>query len=397
MTGSELAQLLQEHGVSFVSGVPCSYLGPLLPELWSREGIECVHAPNEGEAVAACAGAALCGRRTLAFMQNSGLGNAVSPLASLTAVFDIPVLLLVSVRGDGGREDEPQHRLMGRITEPMLDLLEIPSERLGPDPDQARETLARACAHTQKTSRPYALLAASDSVGGRPGPWPEPPPWREPRARVVTQMGREPSEVAPTRAQVLERIVSATPAGRSVVVSSTGYASRELYAIADRPSHLYMVGSMGCASALGLGIARSRPDITVVVVEGDGSALMRLGGLPMVGAQAPSNLIHLLLDNGAHESTGGQPTLAPSTRFAEIARASGYGLVLEGDTLDLVAAAFAPRAIEGPRFAHIRIRPGTRAALPRPREHPRQVALRFASHLSALPARISPGRRAAHA
>ena len=397
MTGAMLAQLLQEHGVSFVSGVPCSYLGPLLPELWSREGIDSVHAPNEGEAVAACAGAALCGRRTLAFMQNSGLGNAVSPLASLTAVFDIPLLLLISVRGEEGREDEPQHRLMGRITAPLLDLLEIPFERLGSDADQAREALERACGYVEKVSRPYALLAGSDSIGGSPGPWRASPERREPRARTVTQMGREHTEAAPTRAEALERIVSATPAGRCVVVSSTGYTSRELYAIADRSSHLYMVGSMGCASALGLGIARSRPDITVVVVEGDGSALMRLGSLPMVGAQGPSNLIHVLLDNGAHESTGGQPTLAPTTRFAEIARASGYGLALEGDTLDLVTSVLAPRAIEGPRFAHIRIRPGTRAALPRPREHPRQVAQRFASHLRALPVRIDPHLRAARA
>ena len=376
--------LLRRRLVSFVSGVPCSYLGPLLVELDGVQGIDVVHAANEGEAVAACAGAALGRRRSLAFMQNSGLGNAVSPLASLTSTFRIPMLLLVTWRGGRPGGDEPQHRLMGDITPRLLDLLEIPHEPLPDELVAVEDALDRADHHMTVEGRPYALIVGPDTFRPSMRGDRDPAAPRRSRSTPIERLGVGDSAARPTRADALARIIRSTPPKRSVVLSSTGYTSRELYAWTDRPSHFYMVGSMGCTAALGLGLAVARPDVHVVVVEGDGSALMRLSGLPMVGAIAPRNLVHIVLDNQVHESTGAQPTLSPSVGFADIAHASGYGLAVEGDRLEVLDAVLGARQADGARFAHLRIRPGTSGSLPRPLVTPEQVRERFERHLDGL-------------
>jgi phosphonopyruvate decarboxylase len=376
---------LRRHGVSFVSGVPCSYLGALLAELSAQREVQVLNAANEGEAVAACAGAALAGCGALAFMQNSGLGNAVSPLSSLAEPFRIPLLLVVTLRGEPQRSDEPQHRLMGAITGNLLDLLEIPWEPLPSRSDDVDAALARAQQHMKSTGRPFAWIAPADGFESTGRPWGVPDRTVPRTAPAVVELLRgRAAGMLPSRADALELVVRRTPEDRALVIGSTGYTSRELYACADRANHFYMVGSMGCASALGLGLACARPDVEVVVVEGDGSALMRLGSFAMIGAQAGRNLVHVVLDNAVHESTGAQPSLSPGVRFAEIARASGYGFAVEGDSLDVLDAVFAARPLAGPRFAHLRIRRGTRAALPRPHASPEALRQRFARHLDAL-------------
>jgi len=381
---SAFVGMLQRGGISFASGVPCSYLGSLIAELSTAPQIRLLNAANEGEAVAACAGAALAGRGALAFMQNSGLGNAVSPLASLVEPFRIPLLLVVSQRGDPRHGDEPQHRLMGAITGALLDLLEIPWEPLPAQPSELEAAFAQAQHALKSSGRPFAWVVGADGFASTGRSWDSEraAPHRAP------PVARIDDGALPSRSAALARIVSHTPEDRAVAIASTGYTSRELYACADRASHFYMVGSMGCASALGLGLSCARPDIAVAVVEGDGSALMRLGSFAMLGAQAGPNLVHVVLDNAVHESTGAQPSLSAGVRFAEIARASGYGFAAEGDSLAVLDGVFAARPAAGPRFAHLRIRRGSRASLPRPHMSPEAVRERFARHVDAL----RPGR-----
>ena len=189
----------------------------------------------------------------------------------------------------------------------------------------------------------------------------------------------------PSRRHALGRVIAHTPVDSTVVVASTGFCGRELYAIDDRPNHLYMVGSMGCVTPFALGLASARPDLRVVAVDGDGAALMRMGAFSTVGAYGASNLHHLLLDNGVHESTGGQATVSSGVSFAAIAAACGYGVAIEGDGLAVVDALFDGAAV-GPRFAALRIAPGTAADLPRPTATPVDVKDRLMRHIGSMAA-----------
>ena len=361
-------------------GVPCSFLTPFINYVINDPGLDYISAANEGDAVAIGAGSAIGGRPAVVMMQNSGLGNAVSPLTSLTWVFRIPLLLIVTHRGAPGLADEPQHELMGRITTAMLDTMQIPWE---PFPSQDRDiapALARAGGWLETERRPFALVMQKDTVNEHALTAGPPAPARDPdetRQFFSGHRGR------PTRAAVLERVSAATAGPGDVVIATTGYTGRELYALADRPNHLYMVGSMGCASALGLGLSRSRPDLRVVVVDGDGAALMRMGNLATIGSYGGSNLLHLVLDNEAHDSTGAQATVTANVDFAAIAAACGYRRTLSGDDLSLVDELLRPVTAHGPALGHLKIGTGTLGHLPRPRVSPAEVLGRLAKHIGA--------------
>ncbi|RME34381.1 MAG: phosphonopyruvate decarboxylase, partial [Gammaproteobacteria bacterium] len=309
------------------------------------------------------------GRRAVAMMQNSGLGNAVSPLTSLSHVFRIPTLLIVTHRGAPGLKDEPQHALMGPITERMLRTMEVPCEVFPQEPEAIAPALERAEGYMEREGRPYALLMKKGTVAPHPLRRQAVPAPAGERAGVRRlERGRP-----PTRREALERVLAGED-GRTVVIATTGYTGRELYALEDRPCHLYMVGSMGCASSLGLGLALARPDLRVVVVDGDGAALMRMGNFATLGAYHPPNLVHLLLDNGVHDSTGAQATVSAHVDFAGVARACGYRTILAGDDPALIDRLLAG---EGLRFGHLRTIPGTIEDLPRPAITPEQVRSRL--------------------
>ncbi|EHP40188.1 phosphonopyruvate decarboxylase [Cupriavidus basilensis OR16] len=172
----------------------------------------------------------------------------------------------------------------------------------------------------------------------------------------------------------------------TVVLASTGFCGRELYALDDRANQLYMVGSMGCLTPFALGLALARPDLKVVAVDGDGAALMRMGVFATLGAYGPGNLTHVLLDNGAHDSTGGQATVSHHVSFAGVASACGYASAAEGDHLDLLDQALsgaAPARAAGPRFVALTISAGTPDGLPRPTITPVDVKTRLARHIGA--------------
>jgi phosphonopyruvate decarboxylase len=325
--------------------------------------------------VAIAAGSELGGAAAIAMFQNSGLGNAVSPLTSLTHTFRIPVLLIVTWRGEpGGAADEPQHGLMGEITPAMLELMQIPWALFPKAEAEIGPALDRALAHMRAERRPYALVMQKGSVAESKlaqAPAAEAP---APSAPLPRARARH------TRREMLAAIRAA--AGRDLLIATTGYTGRELFALGDGPNQLYMVGSMGCAVSLALGLALARPERRVIAIDGDGALLMRLGALSTAGAERPPNLVHVLLDNGLHESTGGQTTASASVDFCALAHAGGYPQVAAINDPAALAAALASRQ-PGLRFIHAPIVPGIPERLPRPSMTPAEVALRLRAHLGA--------------
>ena len=358
-------------GYDFYSGVPCSFLTPLINRVASDKKLRYVAAASEGEAVAIAAGAWLAGHRTVVMCQNSGLGNAVNPLTSLNAPFRIPTLLIVTWRGEPGRGDEPQHELMGRITQTLLTTMELEH---CPFPDSAAavwSALEMARDAMARTGLPFALVMTKDSLRDEELAEPKrraPPPG----GRIdLSKRGAHPSRIA-----VLERVLATVPDDVPVVVT-TGKAGRELFTLQDRDQHLYQVGSMGCATPMGLGIALSTGRRTLVL-DGDGAALMKLGAMATVGAYRPAGLLHVLLDNGVHDSTGGQATVSATVDFAGVALACGYACAFTCDSIAGFEIAFAQAlATTGPVLLHVRIRPGSLATLGRPTVAPHEVAQRF--------------------
>lgn len=365
-----------EAGFDFYTGVPCSYLTPLINGVLSDRSLRYVGAASEGEAVAIAAGAWLAGRRTVAMCQNSGLGNMVNPLTSLNAPFRIPTLLITTWRGRPGEPDEPQHEVMGEITHDLLSLMRVEHRAFPSDEAAIAPRLQEAVAAMEASALPFAFVMARGDVAETALDQPEPArPGVARRADFATGGAR------PTRAAALERFLSLTD-DVTAVIATTGKCGRELFTLADRDQHLYQVGSMGGASGMGLGVALNTSK-RVVVLDGDGAALMKLGTLATIGAQAPANLIHILLDNGVHDSTGGQATVSASVDFAAVALACGYGYAASCDDLAGFERAWREAgAARRPAMIHLRIAPGSMARLGRPTIKPDAVARRFKGFLA---------------
>ncbi|WP_158744175.1 phosphonopyruvate decarboxylase [Acidisphaera sp. L21] len=364
-----------QAGIGFFTGVPCSFLTPLINRTLSDRSLNYVGAASEGEAVAIAAGAWLAGRGTAMMCQNSGLGNAVNPLTSLNYPFRIPTLLIVTWRGQPGLKDEPQHVLMGQITQRLLDVIEVPNAPFPTTADALAPALEQARASMNATGLPYALVMEKDSLAEESlDQAVRPPPAPGQRTDVQSHGDR------PTRLAILERVLANVP-GDAPIIVTTGKAGRELFTLADREQHLYQVGSMGCASPMGLGVALTTGRRTIVL-DGDGAALMKLGSLATIGAYQPAGLLHVILDNGVHDSTGGQATVSPVVDFAGVALACGYAHAFVCDSVEGFAAAFSHAlSTTGPCLVHVRIRPGSLEKLGRPTIAPHEVAQRFRSFL----------------
>ncbi|WP_203593324.1 phosphonopyruvate decarboxylase [Streptomyces sp. SID9124] len=297
---------LENIGVSLVSGVPCSYFKEPIRHLERHPAIRYVPAVNEGSALAVAAGARLTGEPTAVFAQNSGFGNLVNPLTSLVLPYRIPLLVFVSMRGwptaDAG---EPQHHWMGKVVPGWLDSLEVPYWWLtagGPSPDAVVKEAGAAL----DSGRSAFVLVGKGALGG-----------------IASDLEADAADASvPDRDDLVDAVLAEVRGER--ILSTTGYLSRTLYNRGDRPGNFYMQGSMGHITGLALGAALARPEERFVVLDGDGSALMHLGSLATVGHFAPANLVHVVFDNQAYDSTGGQPTTSGITDFAAVARAVGY-------------------------------------------------------------------------
>jgi phosphonopyruvate decarboxylase len=374
-----------------ICGVPCSVLEPWLQQIDGFSDRELI-ASNEGHALAFCAGAWLAGDAGVAYMQNSGLGNAVNALTSLIAPFEIPVICLIGWRGVPGVRDEPQHRVMGSITTQILSLCKVTPFYPAQD-DEALENMVAELRTCVKNRQSCALLLPPTSWGKvhrldgictRSSDYPL-------RLHAAGHRSRDSFHSH----AVLEMCCREFEFD-SVFVATTGHNARELYAMDDGPNKFYMVGSMGHAGALALGIA-NRSQRRVIVIDGDGALLMHLGSMAMAGAFRGSCFTHVLMRNGVHESTGCQPIAGGgATDFKCIAASCGYLNAWRCDSLDdlrdYLRAAY---VTAGPSFIEVPVTPRTARALPRIPDRLPDLALRLRNHLSATDSRF-PDRRLVH-
>ncbi|MBM3204075.1 phosphonopyruvate decarboxylase, partial [Candidatus Woesearchaeota archaeon] len=314
----EFLDLLQAEGVTFFAGVPdsllkhfCSCVSERMPQS------QHVITANEGSAVALAMGQQIgSGELPLVYMQNSGLGNAINPLLSLAdeLVYGIPMVLVIGWRGEISADgtqlaDEPQHVKQGRVTLPLLDAMGIPYAIISRDTGAAMQEASAIIDRARNESRPVALVVRKDSF-----------------APYMSTSSTEAAGNGLLREAAIGSVIKCLPAN-AVVVATTGMASRELYELreARHEGHFrdfLTVGGMGHASQIALGIARARPETPVVCLDGDGAFLMHMGGIPYTARQP--NLIHVVLNNGCHDSVGGQRTLAATLDLARIATSCGF-------------------------------------------------------------------------
>ena len=363
MKVSEFYDALLARGLSAYYGVPDSLLKELCKCISAQtaEGQHIV-AANEGNALAMAAGHYLAtGKPAVVYMQNSGLGNVVNPLLSLSdeEVYGIPSLLIIGWRGEPGVHDEPQHVKQGKLTLPLLETMGIAHAVL-----ENVEQVQEACDYMAEHSKPYALVVRKGTFepygqGGSPMP--------------KSELARE------SAIQLISELLGE----KDVVVSTTGMISRELYE--NRSSHekdFLTVGSMGHASSIAVGIAQAKPERRVYCMDGDGAFLMHMGGAAVLAAVGGKNLRHILLNNEAHDSVGAQPTIMGRVQVCELARAMGYKHVYHTDSKEGICAVWPEFAeSEGPSLLEIAVKCGSRKDLGRPKEKPVQNKLAFMNYL----------------
>ena len=365
MLASVLLDECLKAGIDFFTGVPDSFLKGLCDELYDRFGTDSashIVAHNEGGAIGLCAGHFLAsGRPALCYMQNSGLGNTVNPLTSLTdpQVYSVPCLLVIGWRGEPGTKDEPQHIKQGAVTLSQLDLLGIPYRILSPDTteDDFRGLFSELL-EALRAQKPAALVIRKGAL----------------QSALKPAYG---NGAAMTREEAAGLILEASGPS-DCFVSTTGKLSREIFELReargeDHRRDFLTVGSMGHASMIALRIAEEKPDRRVWCLDGDGAAFMHLGSLPLIGRRSPKNLVHVIINNGAHETVGGMPVCSGALNLRELARAAGYPRILAADSPESLREALASlKAFEGPVLLEIRCACGARADLGRPTTTPLQ-------------------------
>jgi phosphonopyruvate decarboxylase len=366
---------LLKRDTDFFAGVPDSLLKSFCAYVTDNAG-ENRHliTVNEGAAIALAAGWHLaCGKIPLVYMQNSGAGNAVNPLLSLAdaEVYRIPLILLIGWRGEPGVHDEPQHVKQGKATPALLDAMGLPYLILAKEDGAARKQIAECYAFIEKNGSPFAFIAQKDTF-----------------SPYALKKKKEDENNLMSREEAIEEIIKAQK--KEKIISTTGMASRELYELREKyglghSDDFLTVGSMGHASHIALGIALRLPDIPLTILDGDGAVLMHLGSLAALGAQKPANIRHIVLNNCAHDSVGGQPTIADQVDLCGIARACGYERVFCVKTKDELKNALNSSGAEKKlAFIEIKIKKGARSDLGRPKTSPEENKTAFTRALNTL-------------
>jgi phosphonopyruvate decarboxylase len=350
---------LLRYGTDFFTGIPDSLLKNFCAYLTDHvEGHRHIIPANEGAAVALACGYHLAtGNIPLVYMQNSGIGNAVNPLLSLAdpEVYHIPLVLLIGWRGEPGITDEPQHLKQGRVTTQLLEAMGIPWAVLPDTEAEVSRQLGAVYKRIAQTQAPYALVVRKDTFAS------------------YTLIKTESSEGNLSREEAIAEIICSADSGE-LFFSTTGMASRELYELRDQygmnhDRDFLTVGSMGHASQIALAVALHNPGRLVTCIDGDGAALMHLGALAIIGSRKLTNFRHIILNNGAHDSVGGQPTVALQIDMPAIARACGYDAVYSVKTKDELHALVKAKQ-EGATFIEVQVCKGARKDLGRPRSSP---------------------------
>ena len=364
---------LNDHKITFFTGVPDSLLKDFCAYITDHSGMENhVIAANEGNAIGLAAGHYLAtGNPAVVYMQNSGLGNAVNPLTSLVDpdVYSIPLLLVIGWRGEPGTKDEPQHIKQGKITIPLLQTMGIPHNILPDDQLQSLECLDEAVHVMCNEARPFALVVRKGSFE----------PYRLKQISPANyEMSREDAV----------KIIAGSLQPDDVVVSTTGKTSRELfeYRVAvgqqDTGQDFLTVGSMGHASQIAMGIALASPDRNVYCLDGDGALIMHMGALAIIGSQKLGNFKHIVINNQAHDSVGGQPTVGNQINIPNIAKDCGYNQAWQVETQDeLIQHLRVLHQTQGPALLEIRVKKGARSDLGRPTSTPNENKEKFMQFL----------------
>lgn len=362
MVSPELfVKTLQSNGVNFFAGVPDSLLKNVCAYITDNVAPQNnLITANEGTAIGVAAGHYLATREIpLVYMQNSGIGNAVNPLLSLAddKVYSIPMLIMIGWRGEPGIHDEPQHIKQGEVTEALLKAMDIPYIILECDDITASTQLSTLVGYCQDRHKPHAILIKKDTFG---------------TYKLKTQVA---NDNPMSREEAMKFVVDHLPTD-SVIVSTTGKLSRELYEYRDelKQGHdkdFLTVGSMGHSSSIALGIALAKPHRRVFCFDGDGAFIMHMGAISNIGNLAPKNYIHLVFNNGAHESVGGQPTLGFNINIPQIAKNCGYKNVYTTNDLDTIAKTLdLALKIDGPTLIEFKVGINSRENLGRPKTTP---------------------------
>jgi phosphonopyruvate decarboxylase len=354
ISGLDFARHLERHGFDFFTGVPCSLIEDLIAVLERGSRAPYVAAVREDAAVGVAAGAWFGGRRPVVLMQNSGLGTSLNALASLSLMYGLPALLIVTWRGFGGK-DAPEHVLTGEISPKLLELLGVPYRVLAAGALDA--DLAWAAAEMDARRCPVALLVPpkiveTGEVGSAPAPI---------RA-AAPPLSAPPALDGPLPPATMPRLtalgIALKAVGDAPVAHANGYICRESFSLADRPQSFYMIGSMGLAPAIALGLALTRPARRAVTFDGDGNLLMNLGILAMIAAQRPANFVHLVFDNEVYGSTGNQASLSRDVRLDRLAAAAGFATATAvTEPWALESALATALAAPGPHFVLTKVTP----------------------------------------
>lgn len=362
ITSEFFIEKLHAEGIDFYAGVPDSLLKNVCAYITDHfDAAHNIIAANEGAAVGLAAGHFLAtGNAGCVYMQNSGEGNAINPLASLTdkEVYNIPLLLLIGWRGKPGVHDEPQHVKQGKITIGLLNIMGINYDVLSKEEDKAAKQIEKAV-EAVRNKEVYALVIEKDT-------------FEDYKLQNVEQNG-----LTLGREEAVQTVAAAL-GDRDCIVSTTGMISRELfeYRAAMNQGHerdFLTVGSMGHASQIALGIALEQPERRVWCFDGDGAAIMHLGSMAIVASKAPKNYIHVMFNNGAHDSVGGQPTVGLKIDLPAIAKAVGYANAFSVETKEeLLEALKVVKTIYGPILLEVKVKKGNRKDLGRPTTTPIQ-------------------------
>lgn len=351
------------HGIDFYAGVPdsllkniCAYIADNLDEQHN------IITANEGGAIGLAVGYHLAtGRIPVVYMQNSGEGNIINPLASLTdkEVYNIPVLLVIGWRGRPGVHDEPQHVKQGKVTLPLLDVMGIPYQVLSKDEAEAQEQIRVAVQYMKEINAVYALVVEKDTF-------------------EAYKLQHDEDYGLSLKREDAIHLTAASLDPMDCIVSTTGMISRELFEYRAKMNQgherdFLTVGSMGHASQIALGIALEKPNRRVWCFDGDGAAIMHMGGMAIIGSKHPRNYIHVVFNNGAHDSVGGQPTVGLRIDIPSIAKAVGYSEAISVDSREeLEAVLERVKTLEGPILLQICVKKGNRKDLGRPTTTPIQ-------------------------
>jgi phosphonopyruvate decarboxylase len=357
----QLFKVFLENDLTFFTGVPDSTFKDWMSFLADEHSkrLTNIISCNECEATAIAAGYNLATNKIgVVYMQNSGEGKAVNPLTSLCdkEVYSIPMIMMIGWRGKPGEKDEPQHKKMGRVTIPLLDVLEIPHITLSDNLEDISKQIKEIKTLAEKESKPVAVIIQSGLF------------------EEYLSLKKDKSSLEMRREDAIKLIVD-TLDGSEVIISTTGKTSRELFEYRvfknEEPSDFYTVGSMGCASSIANSIALQKPSKKVLVFDGDGATIMQLGALATTGHYKPKNLLHFIFDNQSHDSTGGQPTVSNTLDFCKVAIGCGYNFATAvSNKKELLEILKNKR--EGPGLIVVKVSSGSRKDLGRPTKTPLQ-------------------------